>query len=67
MAAGVKGSDTGGGRIKIYSKGSNVVLLVSGKSTAQALVLPRCTEANVSEELQKEKIWLKSTIQNAER
>lgn len=26
MVAGVKGGDTGGGRIKIYSKGSNVVL-----------------------------------------
>lgn len=37
----MKDGDTGGGRIKIYSKHANVVLLVSGESTAQALALPR--------------------------
>lgn len=63
----MKDGDTGGGRIKIYSKRASVVLLLSGGSPAQAVVLLRCTEANVSEELQKGKIWLKSTIQNAER
>lgn len=63
----MKDGDTGGERIKIYSKDSSAVLLVSGKSMAQALVLPRRTEVNVNEELQKEKISLKRTIQNAER
>ena len=53
----MKDGDTGGGRIKIYAKRANAVLLVSGESTAQALALPRSTEANISKELQKEKMW----------
>ena len=64
---GVKDSETGGGRINIYSKRVNAVLLVSGGSMAQAPALPRYTEVNVGKELQEEKIWLKSPIQKAEQ